>query len=83
MSDNAQEARHLFRLVSFVCSIVFGVPLALVSIKIAMDVSSGPLGSVRYFYADALYAAILSALIVVPMLASYIYYRRLAAEKTA
>ena len=82
MSDDAQEARHLFRLVAFFCSLVFGVPLAVIVVKLTTELFGNPAGPMFYDKVavghDAIYLAILSALILLPMLASYIYYRRVA-----
>jgi hypothetical protein len=79
MSDNAQEARHLFRLVSFVCSLVFGIPLAVILLKMAGELFGGPVAAASYQHlavrSDAIYATILTGLLMVPMLASYLYYR--------
>jgi len=83
MSDDAQEARHLFRLVSFLCSLVFGVPLAVILVKMTSELFGSPAGVMSYesaLKADATYVAILSGLLLIPTLASYVYYRRLAHE---
>ncbi len=84
VSDRAREARQCFEMISFVCALAFGMPLALVLIKIASELFSGPSGALPYsrlaIPTDVWYAAILGALILVPTLASYVYYRRHAAE---
>lgn len=81
MSDDAQEARHLFRLVS-VCSLVFGIPLAVIVVKLTSELFGKPAGAMFYdkvaVSADAIYVDILSGLLLLPMLASYLYYRRVA-----
>jgi hypothetical protein len=84
MSDLAREARNCFEMISFICALVFGVPLMLVAVKIANELYSGPEGPLPYghhfVHSDAMYAAILIGLIVIPTLASYVYYRRHARD---
>jgi hypothetical protein len=48
MSDDAQEARHFFEVVALVCLLFFGIPLGIVSLRIAEGLLSGPVGAVGY-----------------------------------
>jgi|GEM_PF-4139472 len=66
-------------MISFVCAFAFGMPLAVILIKIASELFSGPSGALPYsrlaIPTDVWYAAILGALILIHTLASHVYYR--------
>jgi hypothetical protein len=84
MSDDAQEARHFFEVVTILCLLFFGIPLGIVSLRIAGGLFTGPVGAVGYedlhLLKDLAYAAILTALAVVPIVGSYIRFKRLEQE---
>lgn len=84
MSDRAREARQCFEMVSFASGLAFGIPLVLVLIKLAGEMFGGPSGPLPSSKAaiptDTWYAVILGALILIPTLVSYVYYRRHAKE---
>jgi len=82
MSDDAQEAKHLFEVVTLLCWIAFGIPLALVLLDITGGLLGSPIHAAAFkqlaLFRDLGYAAILSALAIIPTLGSYIWYKRLA-----
>ncbi|HMK34923.1 MAG TPA: hypothetical protein VK463_07655 [Desulfomonilaceae bacterium] len=79
MSDDAQDARQLFDAVSILCSIFFGIPLGIILLKIAQNMSD-PISAAAYrhleFPKDVMYTAILIACICIPMLFSYLWYEK-------
>jgi hypothetical protein len=80
MSDDAQEARHLFEVVSLLCLLVFGIPMALLSLRMADGLLSTHIAAVGYkdlhLMKDVIYASILAVLATIPILGSYIWYRK-------
>ncbi len=82
MSDDAREARHLFEVVTLLCWIAFGIPLALVLLEITGGLWGSPIHAAAYkelgLFRDLGYAVILGALAVIPTLGLYVWYKHLA-----
>lgn len=82
MSEDAQNAWHTFEAVGVMCSFFFGIPLALVLLRILSALFSSPLMAESYIemelYRDLAYAVILAALTFIPTLATYFQYKRQA-----
>jgi hypothetical protein len=80
MSEDAQNAWHMFESVWVMCSIFFGIPLALVLLRIMSGLFGSPITAASYeelgLYRDLTYALILAALTFIPALASYFRFRR-------
>jgi hypothetical protein len=77
--DEVQDARQLFDIVSILCSIFFGIPLALVLLRMVTNLSD-PIASVAYIQmglnTDILFSAILAASTFIPMAYTCIRYHR-------
>jgi hypothetical protein len=82
MSEAAQNAWHTFEAVGVMCSFFFGIPLALVLLRILSGLFGSPLTTASYvdmeLYTDLAYAVILAGLTFVPILATYVQFRRRA-----
>ncbi|AFM24717.1 hypothetical protein [Desulfomonile tiedjei] len=76
--DSVQDAKKLFDIVSILCTFFFGIPLAIVLLRIATSLSD-PLGRTVYlergFQGEIIYALILTALAAIPMALAYVRYR--------
>ena len=79
MSEDAQNAWHMFEAVGVLCSLFFGIPLALVLLRILSGLYGSPLTAASYvdmeLYKDLAYALVLSALTFVPTVATYFRFR--------
>jgi len=79
MSEDAQNAWHMFESVWVLCSIFFGIPLALVLLRIMSGLFGSPITAASYeelgLYRDVTYALILAALTFIPTLATYFRFR--------
>lgn len=64
MSEAAQNAWHTFEAVGVMCSFFFGIPLALVLLRILSAMSGSPLTAASYvrieLHTDLAYAAMLA-----------------------
>ncbi|MBI4961970.1 MAG: hypothetical protein HY913_01705 [Desulfomonile tiedjei] len=82
MSEDAQNAWHMFEAVGVLCSFFFGIPLALVLLRILSGLFSSPLTAASYIelelYTDLAYAVILAGLTFIPTLGTYFQFRRQA-----
>jgi len=82
MSEAAQNAWHTFEAVAAMCSFFFGIPLALVLLRILSGLFSSPLTAASYvdmgLHTDLAYAVVLGALTFGPTLATYFHFKRQA-----
>ncbi len=80
MSEAAQNAWHTFEAVGVMCSFFFGIPLALVLLRILSGLFGSPLAATAYadmeLSTDLAYAVILAALTFIPTLATYVRFKR-------
>jgi hypothetical protein len=77
--DEVHEAKQLFDVVGLLCTIFFGIPLGLVLLRIVSGLSSS-IGRAAYIQmrldTDVLFAVILAGFTFVPMVYTYVRYRR-------
>ena len=77
--DDVQDAKELFDIVSLLCLIFFGIPLAIILLRIVGTLSD-PVAAVAYkqlgLFTDITYSVILAAFTFIPMLYTYIRYER-------
>jgi hypothetical protein len=76
--DNVQDAKKLFDIVSILCTFFFGIPLAIVLLRITTSLSDSA-GRTMYlergFQGEIIYALILAFLALLPMALAYVRYR--------
>ncbi|MBI5252128.1 MAG: hypothetical protein HY912_21750 [Desulfomonile tiedjei] len=76
--DDAQEAKKLFDVVSLLCSIFFGIPLALVLLRMMSNLSDS-VSRIAYmqmgFERDIVYGLILAACTLIPIVYTFMRYR--------
>ncbi len=76
--DDVQDARKLFDIVSLLCSIFFGIPLALVLLRMMSNLSDSVV-RIAYvqmeFQTDLVYGMILAACTLIPIVYTYMRYR--------
>jgi hypothetical protein len=81
--DDLQDSRQLFDMVSIICLILFGTPLALVSLRIFTNLND-LVASSAYIQMgldkDVVYSVILAILTFVPIVYTYLRYRLKAEE---
>jgi hypothetical protein len=77
--DEVHEAKQLFDVVGLLCAIFFGIPLGLVLLRIVSGLSNA-MGRTAYIQmrleTDVVFAVILAACTFVPMVYTYMRYRR-------
>ena len=77
--DDAHEAKQLFDVVGFLCAIFFGIPLGLVLLRMVSGLSDS-IGRTAYMemglQTDIIFGVILAACTFVPMVYTYMRYRR-------
>ncbi|MGO9568224.1 MAG: hypothetical protein ACLP5H_11850 [Desulfomonilaceae bacterium] len=77
--DDAHEAKQLFDVVGLLCSIFFGIPLGLVLLRMVSGLSDS-IGRTAYMemrlQTDIIFSVILAACTFVPMVYTYVRYRR-------
>jgi hypothetical protein len=77
--DEVHEARQLFDVVGLLCAIFFGIPLGLVALRMVSGLTDS-IGRTAYmemgFQRDVIFGLILAVCTFVPMLYTYIRYRR-------
>jgi hypothetical protein len=77
--DDAQDAKKLFDIVSLLCSFFFGIPLALVFLRMITNLTDS-IGRSAYMQmglqTDIVYAFILAVCMLVPVVYTYMRYRR-------
>ena len=77
--DDAHEAKQLFDVVGLLCAIFFGIPLGLVLLRMMSGLSDS-IGRTAYMemglQSDIIFGAILAACTFVPMVYTYMRYRR-------
>jgi hypothetical protein len=82
MSEAAQNAWHTFESVGVMCAFFFGIPLALVLLRIFSGLFGSPLTAPSYIdmelSTDLAYAVILAGLTFIPTLATYVQFKRQA-----
>jgi len=76
--DELHDAKKLFDITGFLCSIFFGIPLALVLLRIIGNLSDS-VGRIGYMQMglqrDIIYTIILIAAILIPSAYTYFRYR--------
>ena len=77
--DDAHEAKQLFDVVGLLCAIFFGIPLGLVLLRMGSGLSDS-IGRTAYMemglQTDIIFGAILAPCTFVPMVYTYMRYRR-------
>jgi len=77
--DDAHEAKQLFDVVGLLCGIFFGIPLALVVLRMAGGLSNS-IGRSAYvemgLQTDIIFGVILAACTFIPMAYTYVRSRR-------
>jgi hypothetical protein len=77
--DDVQDSRQLFDVVSILCSIFFGIPLALVSLRMITNLSD-PVARTAYsqmgLNTDILFGLILAAFTFIPIAYTFLRYQR-------
>jgi hypothetical protein len=77
--DDVQDAEQLFQIVGLVCSLFFGIPLAIVLIKMISGIVDS-VGRTSYIerglQGDILWASILAVVTFVPIVITYVRYHR-------
>jgi ABC-type methionine transport system permease subunit len=82
--DDVHDAKQLFNVVSLLCSIFFGVPFAIVLLRMVSYLTN-PIARTAYeqlgLTRDIIFSLILAAFTFIPILYTYIRYERKLASQ--